>query len=54
MVAALCAGCSAQVEVGSLESKSAGKPEVSIYLDRPKAADLGVSIADAADVPAPQ
>jgi len=28
---------------------NAGKPEVSVYLDRPKAADLGVSIADAAD-----
>ncbi|MFA5897492.1 MAG: efflux RND transporter permease subunit [Hyphomicrobium sp.] len=28
---------------------NAGKPEMSIYLDRPKAADLGVSIADAAD-----
>ena len=30
-------------------SLNAGKPEVSVYLDRPKAADLGVSIADAAD-----
>ena len=28
---------------------NAGKPEVSVYLDRPKAADLGVSVADAAD-----
>jgi len=28
---------------------NAGKPEISVYLDRPKAADLGVSIADAAD-----
>ena len=26
-----------------------GKPEISVYLDRPKAADLGVSVADAAD-----
>jgi HAE1 family hydrophobic/amphiphilic exporter-1 len=30
-------------------SLNAGKPEMSVYLDRPKAADLGVSIADAAD-----
>ncbi len=28
---------------------NAGKPEISVLLDRPKAADLGVSIADAAD-----
>jgi hydrophobic/amphiphilic exporter-1 (mainly G- bacteria), HAE1 family len=28
---------------------NAGKPELSVLLDRPKAADLGVSIADAAD-----
>ena len=28
---------------------NAGKPEMSVYLDRPKAADLGVQIADAAD-----
>jgi HAE1 family hydrophobic/amphiphilic exporter-1 len=28
---------------------NAGKPEMSVLLDRPKAADLGVSIADAAD-----
>lgn len=28
---------------------NAGKPEVSVYLDRPKAADLGVSVADAAE-----
>ena len=28
---------------------NAGKPEISIFLNRPKAADLGVSIADAAD-----
>ena len=26
-----------------------GKPEISVYLDRPKASDLGVSVADAAD-----
>lgn len=30
-------------------SLNAGKPEMSVLLDRPKAADLGVSIADAAD-----
>ena len=28
---------------------NAGKPEMSVYLDRPKASDLGVSVADAAD-----
>jgi HAE1 family hydrophobic/amphiphilic exporter-1 len=28
---------------------NAGKPEMSVLLDRPKAADLGVSVADAAD-----
>jgi HAE1 family hydrophobic/amphiphilic exporter-1 len=28
---------------------NAGKPEVSVYLDRPKAADLGVSVSDAAE-----
>jgi HAE1 family hydrophobic/amphiphilic exporter-1 len=28
---------------------NAGKPEMSVYLDRPKAADLGVQVADAAD-----
>ena len=28
---------------------NAGKPEISVVLDRPKAADLGVSVADAAD-----
>ncbi|HTM33332.1 MAG TPA: efflux RND transporter permease subunit [Vicinamibacterales bacterium] len=28
---------------------NAGKPELSVYLDRPKAADLGVPIADAAE-----
>jgi len=28
---------------------NAGKPELSVYLDRPKAADLGVPISDAAD-----
>ena len=28
---------------------NAGKPELSVYLDRPKAADLGVAITDAAD-----
>ena len=28
---------------------NAGKPELSVYLDRPKAADLGVPITDAAD-----
>jgi HAE1 family hydrophobic/amphiphilic exporter-1 len=30
-------------------SLNAGKPEMSVLLDRPKAADLGVSVADAAD-----
>jgi HAE1 family hydrophobic/amphiphilic exporter-1 len=30
-------------------SLNAGKPEMSVYLDRPKAADLGVSVSDAAD-----
>ncbi|MEO8682894.1 MAG: efflux RND transporter permease subunit, partial [Vicinamibacterales bacterium] len=30
-------------------SLNAGKPEMSVVLDRPKAADLGVSVADAAD-----
>ena len=28
---------------------NAGKPEMSVYLDRPKASDLGVSVADAAE-----
>ena len=28
---------------------NAGKPEMSVYVDRPKASDLGVQIADAAD-----
>ena len=28
---------------------NAGKPEMSVYLDRPKAADLGVQVADAAE-----
>lgn len=28
---------------------NAGKPEMSVYLDRPKASDLGVQVADAAD-----
>src|SRR4029453_2217637 len=28
---------------------NAGKPEMSVLLDRPKAADLGVQVADAAD-----
>ncbi|MBP7777674.1 MAG: efflux RND transporter permease subunit [Acidobacteria bacterium] len=30
-------------------SLNAGKPEMSIYLDRPKASDLGVQLSDAAD-----
>jgi HAE1 family hydrophobic/amphiphilic exporter-1 len=30
-------------------SLNAGKPELSVYLDRPKAADLGVPISDAAE-----
>src|SRR5688572_4852136 len=28
---------------------NAGKPEMSVYIDRPKASDLGVQVADAAD-----
>ena len=49
---------SAELRVKALEipglvdvdtSLNAGKPEMSVLLDRPKAADLGVSIADAAD-----
>ena len=30
-------------------SLNAGKPELSVYLDRPKASDLGVQVSDAAD-----